>query len=56
MFERLFKQKYTQRQHRTGPLFEERLRYLTFKAAGGATDSSLAHIACNLLMIALDWA
>ena len=52
MFERIFKQQSTQRQHRTGPLLEERLRYLVFKAAGGATDSSLARIACNLLMIA----
>lgn len=51
MFEKIFKRQSTARRHREGPLSEERVRYLVFKAEGGAALSTLASTADYLLAI-----
>jgi integrase/recombinase XerD len=50
MFDQLFECPRTIARHSTGPLLEERLRYLTHCAAQGSTRSSLRLIAQHLLV------
>ncbi len=51
MLERLFERPYTLARQRTGPLLEERLRYLSHWADQGATRRSLRLIARSLLVV-----
>ncbi len=50
MFDQLFKSARAIARHSTGPLLEERLRYLTHCAARGSTRSSLRLIAQHMLV------
>ena len=50
MFDQLFKSPRAIARHSTGPLLEERLRYLTHCAARGSTRSSLRLIAQHMLV------
>lgn len=52
MFERIFKHRAVIRRHREGPLVEDRLRYLLFKAEGGAAWKTLSITADYLLAVA----
>jgi integrase/recombinase XerD len=53
MFEEIFKYGRTLARHQEGPLSEERIRYLTVKAEGGASLSTLVSTANYMLAIAI---
>ena len=52
MFERLFHQPRTLTRQRAGPLLEERLRYLCYRADQGITHRLLRETARSLLVVA----
>lgn len=52
MFDRLFRRSCTLAHHRTGPLYEERLLYLSHLTAQGMARSSLQHAAIYVLAAA----
>lgn len=52
MFERLFQQPQTLARQRAGPLLEDRLRYLSYRADQGTTHITLQEVAHFLLVVA----
>ena len=52
MFDQLFRRRHALARHRSGPLLEERLAYLTHLADRGCSRNTLQNTACDLLAIA----